>query len=96
MRPLAFGCSGILANGFGPGTKTKYPGWRRSGAAQYAAKLAGRGFDSNPVDVLVRGDNPAALKTRDVPVHAYKVPSGGADGGSARVEQQNRLVAKRK
>jgi hypothetical protein len=33
--------------------------------------MQGLGFCNNPVDVLVRGDNPAALKTRNTPVHDY-------------------------
>ena len=62
----------------------------------YAAKVQGRGFACNPVDVLVRGDNRAALKTRSVPVHDYKLTDTGAGTGEARVEIHNRLAAKRK
>ena len=61
-----------------------------------AAKQQGRGFSDCAVQVNRYSDNPAALRTRDVPVHKYEIPGTGADGGSARVEQQNRLAAKRK
>jgi hypothetical protein len=54
--------------------------------------MQGLGFCNNPVDVLVRGDNPAALKTRNTPVHDYDrgQTDFGAGSGAQRVEIQNR------
>ena len=60
------------------------------------AKESGVGFTGNPVSVLVRGDNPAAVDYRNPPEHRYKLTDSGAGSGEARVEIQNRLASKRK
>ena len=64
--------------------------WLRQG------KESGRGFCGNAIQVNHYSHNPAAGEYRNPPEHKYNLPSGGADGGSARVEQQNRLASKRK
>jgi hypothetical protein len=56
----------------------------------------GLGFTCNPISVPVRGDNPAALKTRVTPVHDYKVTDTGAGSGEARTEITNRLARQNK
>jgi hypothetical protein len=68
------------------------------GDVHSAAKVRGRGFSNNPVDVLVRGDNPSALPTRETKVHDYSrgQTDFGSGSGAQRVEIQNRQPVSRK
>jgi hypothetical protein len=61
-----------------------------------AGKDQGRGFSNCAVQVNRYSDNPAALKTRDVPVHDYKLTDSGAGSGQARTQIQNWMAAKSK
>ena len=72
--------------------KPEHPTPRDQDWFRYAQEKAGVGFSGNPVDVLVRGDNPAAGEYRRPKEHSYQVPSGaGAGSADARIQQQNRL-----
>jgi hypothetical protein len=61
-----------------------------------AAKESGVGFSNNAVQVLVRGDNPAAGEYRKPPEHRYRTQPFGGDSGSQRLAMQNELAAKRR
>ena len=62
----------------------------------YAAKQQGVGFSGNAIQVNRYSDNLAAVDYRNPSEHKYQIPGSGADGGGARMEQQNRLANQRK
>jgi hypothetical protein len=77
-------------------SKTARPKIPSDGDWIRAAKAAGVDFSGNPTRVLVNGDNPAALDTRNTPVHKYTLTDSGTGAGNSRMEIQNRLAKSRK